>query len=226
MSIDYKNFKPAKTTRVREDIEWSMTRSYNSLDTESPRIMMIGDSICNGYHDFVRSNLADKANISFWATSKCVTDPDFFRELDFVLDSGRFDMVSFNNGAHSPFTNVEEWDEHFTQTVKFIQAKLPHAKLLLITTTPGQDDTRNIQMRRLNETVHGVAKSESLPLLDFYAAMDPVKDKALSDRFHYHEEYKEIQAKMISDKACELLELKTIDLTQKSTETGPAGSLK
>ena len=85
--MNYRDYQPKKTSRVREDIEWSVNYSYNTLDTKNPRVMLIGDSICNAYHYAVRDRLADKANVSYWASSKCVTDPDYFRELEFMLDA-------------------------------------------------------------------------------------------------------------------------------------------
>ena len=86
IKMDYRDYQPKKTSRVREDIEWSINYSYNTLDTKNPRVMLIGDSICNAYHYAVRDRLAGKANVSFWASSKCVTDPDQFREPEFILD--------------------------------------------------------------------------------------------------------------------------------------------
>ena len=83
---DYRQFQPKGLQRTRENIEWTIAYSYNARDCENPRVLLIGDSICHQYHGEVRKNLADCVNISYWASSKCVTDPDYFRELDFVID--------------------------------------------------------------------------------------------------------------------------------------------
>ena len=79
--VNYRDYMPRSTSRMRENIEWSITYTYNSNDTAHPRVLLIGDSICNGYQTKVREKLADTANVTFWASSKCVTDPQYFREV-------------------------------------------------------------------------------------------------------------------------------------------------
>lgn len=54
--MNYRDFQPRATTRVRESIEWSTTYSYNATDTINPRVLLIGDSICNGYQSAVRQS--------------------------------------------------------------------------------------------------------------------------------------------------------------------------
>ena len=48
--IKWQDFAPATTSRGRENIEWSITYSYNATETGKPRVLLIGDSICNGYN--------------------------------------------------------------------------------------------------------------------------------------------------------------------------------
>ena len=108
--VKWQDFAPASTSREREEIEWSITYSYNATQNGRPRVLLIGDSICNGYNGKVRELLHGDVNVSFWASSKCVTDPDYFRELDFMLDAYPYDAVCFNNGLHSISTDRAEWD--------------------------------------------------------------------------------------------------------------------
>ena len=109
-TVSWRAFAPATTTRQREGIEWSTNYAYNATDTTLPRVLLIGDSICNANQDRVRWLLAGKVNVSYWASSKCVTDPDYFRELDFLLEARPYDMVTFNNGLHSLHTDRAEWN--------------------------------------------------------------------------------------------------------------------
>ena len=41
---DYRDYMLKETTRVRESVEWARYYAYNALDTESPRVLMIGDA--------------------------------------------------------------------------------------------------------------------------------------------------------------------------------------
>ena len=224
--ISYRDYMPRSTSRVRENIEWSITYTYNSNDTAHPRVLLIGDSICNGYQTKVREMLADTANVTFWASSKCVTDPQYFRELDFLLDSYRYDIISFNNGLHSLSTDRAEWEAAYASAVAFIRAKCPEAKLVLTLCTPLGDPGKDAVSRALNTCTLALAEAEALPVIDLYAAVAEL-DKAehMSDVFHWKETGKELQAEAI----CAFVrgQLGTgggnVQLT---TETGPDGAMK
>ena len=198
--MKWQDFAPASTSRVREGIEWSITYSYNATEEGKPRVLLIGDSICNGYNGSVRNMLAGRVNVSFWASSKCVTDPDYFRELDFMLDAYPYDAVCFNNGLHSLSTNRAEWDAAYAAAIAFIRAKLPDTKLSLTLSTPLKDPNLTAVSASLNETVSRLAAEEQLPVIDLFAAMDGLdREEYWSDTYHFRAPAIEMQAKVISD---------------------------
>ena len=167
---------------------------------------MAGDSICNGYNSAVRDKLAGEVNVSFWASSKCVTDPDYFRELDFMLDARPYDAVCFNNGLHSLTTDRAEWDEAYASSVAFIRAKLPKAKLALTLSTPLKDPALTAKSASLNETVLRLAREQNLPVIDLFSAMDPLdRERYWSDNCHFRPEAIDIQAGIIADRVREML---------------------
>ena len=89
----WQKYQLEKTSRTKEGIEWSSYYAYNAPDDTSPRVFLIGDSICYGYQDAVRRNLEGKVNVSYWASSKCVTDPMYLRHLDFFMDQNKYDLI-------------------------------------------------------------------------------------------------------------------------------------
>ena len=184
--IKWQDFAPASTSREREEIEWSITYSYNATQNGRPRVLLIGDSICNGYNGKVRELLDGDVNVSFWASSKCVTDPDYFRELDFMLDAYPYDAVCFNNGLHSLSTDRAEWDAAYRAAVEFIQAKLPQTKLSLTLSTPLKDASLTAVSASLNETVLALAEDKELPVIDLFAAMNGLdREEFWSDTYHF-----------------------------------------
>ncbi len=198
--IKWQDFAPATTSRVRENIEWSITYSYNATETGKPRVLLIGDSICNGYNGKVREKLEGRVNVSFWASSKCVTDPDYFRELDFMLDAYPYDAVCFNNGLHSLSTDRAEWDAAYAAAVDFIRAKLPETKLSLTLSTPLKDAKLTAVSASLNETVLRLAEEKNLPVIDLFAAMDGLdREEYWSDTYHFRAPAIDMQAKVIAD---------------------------
>ena len=197
--VKWQDFVPASTSRVREGIEWSITYSYNATQNGRPRVLLIGDSICNGYNGKVRELLDGDVNVSFWASSKCVTDPDYFRELDFMLDAYPYDVVCFNNGLHSLSTDRAEWDAAYRAAVEFIQAKLPQTKLSLTLSTPLKDASLTAVSASLNRTVLALAEEKNLPVIDLFAAMDGLdREEYWSDTYHFRAPAIEMQAKLIS----------------------------
>lgn len=222
--MNYRDFQPEKTSRVREAIEWSVTYSFNATDTKTPRVLLIGDSICNGYQPKVREKLADRANVTFWASSKCVTDPDYFRELDFILDSGRFDFISFNNGLHSLVTDITEWDAAYSSAVRFILAKKPDAKLLLTLSTSLNDPAKTSRSKALNEIVKRVAAENRLEIIDLFTPTDSLdKDAEMADVYHFKAPAIDTQAAIIAETVDRVLGLSHGNNVQKSTETGASG---
>lgn len=198
--MKWQDFAPASTSRVREGIEWSITYSYNATEKGKPRVLLIGDSICNGYNGRVRDMLAGRVNVSFWASSKCVTDPDYFRELDFMLDAYPYDAVCFNNGLHSLLTDRAEWDAAYAAAADFIRAKLPETKLSLTLSTPLKDAKLTAVSASLNETVLRLAEEKNLPVIDLFAAMDGLdREEYWSDTYHFRAPAIDMQAKVISD---------------------------
>jgi len=198
--MKWQDYTPAATTRKREAIEWSIHYAYDTQDTDKPRVLLIGDSICNGYNGAVRDRLAGRVNVSFWASSKCVTDPDYFRELDFMLDARPYDIICFNNGLHSLNTNREEWDAAYASAVAFILAKQPDAKLSLTLSTPLKDAALTAISASLNETVLNIGDKRNLPIIDLFSAMDGLdRDEFWTDACHFQTEAIAIQADLIAD---------------------------
>ena len=204
--MTWQDFAPRSTSRKREGIEWSITYAYDALDESRPRVLLIGDSICNGYNGAVRDKLAGRVNVSFWASSKCVTDPDYFRELDFMLDARPYAAVCFNNGLHSLSTNRAEWDAAYAAAAAFIRAKLPETKLALTLSTPLKDPALTAVSASLNETVRRIAAEEGLRVIDLFSAMEPLdRDTYWSDTYHFRPEAIEKQARIIADNVLEML---------------------
>ena len=64
----------AENVRGHENTEWSISYAYHLTDAKKslPRVLLVGDSICQGYQGKVRAKLEGKANVTYWASSYCV----------------------------------------------------------------------------------------------------------------------------------------------------------
>ena len=185
--------------RQREATEWSITYAFNANDTKLPRVLLIGDSICNGYQSFVKDELKDVAYISFFATSKCATDRSYLKELTHILEEYDYAAIHLNNGLHSLTTDRPTWEAALREVVKTLKAKGKGAKLVWATSTPLKDPALTAKARELNAIAARVMQENGVPADDLYGLMDP-QDRALwSDTFHFHEAARKQQGKQVAD---------------------------
>lgn len=189
----------AGAERQREGTEWSITYWFNANENKLPRILLIGDSICNGYQSFVKKELEGVAYTSFYATSKCVTDRSYIKELTYILDEYDYSVIHFNNGLHSLGTDRAEWEAALRNVVQVLREKGKGATLIFATSTPLKVPEMTEKAKELNRIAERVMAEEKIPIDDLFALMDPQDRSLWSDTFHYHEAGRKMQAKQVAD---------------------------
>lgn len=230
---NYKDFLPEKSTRTRENIEWAIFYSFNAPDEKSPRTLVVGDSINYQYKDALRDKLADKVNITSWASSKCVTDVTYLKDFDYVLEYNRYDLITFNNGIHylTVPTSFDEWERAYRRTLEFIMAKHPAIPLALVLCTPIADDGKNAVVKKLNSITLQIAEDFKLPVIDLYSPMDKLdRNEFWNDLYHFKPSAIEIQADImaewISNKLSDVIADHNDKLFQAGSATGPSGAVR
>ncbi len=186
--------------RQREATEWVVSYWYNADNLKLPRILLIGDSICNGYQEMVNNELAGTAYTSFYASSKCITDRTYLSQLAFMLDEYDYAVIHFNNGLHSLNTGPAEWKAGLQTAVKLIKEKSKGAKIIWASSTPLKSPDITAKVEALNEIAEKVMKKNDIPTNDLFALMDVMdRNKFWIDKFHFTDNAKEIQARQVSD---------------------------
>ena len=74
----------------RENIEWCDIWVSGATGTTYPRVLLIGDSIARSYYPHVQKQLEGRYACARIASSKCVADPVYVRELELVLREYEF----------------------------------------------------------------------------------------------------------------------------------------
>jgi hypothetical protein len=69
------------------------------IDPKLPRVLLVGDSILNGYLPHVVKVLDGKANVDAWVNPYHQSE-DFTRRLALALENGPYDVVHLNTGLH------------------------------------------------------------------------------------------------------------------------------
>lgn len=202
----YKKFEPADPTpRPQENIDWNEFVSFNARDEKSPRVLLVGDSIVNGFKEAAAARLgASGVNVSAWSSSMCASDPDYIFALNLAIEQGRWDAVGFHNGGHLHMPDWRARKAHIENALDFISAKLPRAKLFLISRTPLKDG-RKIA----DEALFEISRERGIPIVDFISlmeGMDPGENWA-GDGVHFREPGKRFQGDAVAKAALEALEM-------------------
>lgn len=223
MTTDYRNYRIENSARRGEDIEWSTFYIYNNLDEHSFRVALIGDSICNGYQGALRERLARRANIAFWASSYCVTDPAYLPLLTAFLDRVRPGLIVFNNGLHCFTSDPGQWSAAYSLTARYLVDRFPSARVVLLNSTPLREDSGG-KVARINKMTAAAAEQLRLPLIDFYSECDRFDRSQWRDNYHFSPEAIRHQADFLAAALAPYLPGNG-DLEQRSTATGPSGAL-
>lgn len=184
---------------TREPTEWLITYRYNANEAKCPRVLLIGDSICNGYQEKVRDKLAGKAYVSFIATSRCLTDPYYAEDLARILERDTYEVIHFNNGLHSLKVNEEFWESELCRTLALIKEKASGASVIWATSTPLCDPEMTRKVVTLNAIAARVMQEEKIPINDLFGLMNPMdRSEYWVDTFHYNDAAKQIQADRVA----------------------------
>ena len=186
------NCPVAENKGGRENIEWSMYYAFGMTDEtrDLPRVLLVGDSICNFYQTDVRERLKGKANVTFWVSSYCVTRPEYKRHLMFALDDAKYDVIHFNNGLHSLKTPTDAWAKSLKATLELIREKQPQAKIVWCSSTPLTNADKTAKCRELNAAAAKVVAELGVDGTDdLFALCDPLdREQNWMDACHFKRE--------------------------------------
>ena len=179
-------------------------------DPSLPRVLLMGDSILNGYLAGVTKALEGKAYVDAWVTPTSQGDKSLPRQIAEVAAQGPYDIIHFNLGLHGwqkgriPDGQFEPLTHAMVQAFK---KEAPKAKLIWASTTPvtaqdhpGELDPEiNPVIVEHNAMAAKVMKEEGVPIDNLGALMMPHLDLARGDRFHWKPEGTALLVKQVSD---------------------------
>ncbi|MBR2622063.1 MAG: SGNH/GDSL hydrolase family protein [Clostridia bacterium] len=226
-NISYKDYVIEAPLR-KEGVEWSYNYSYNANDQESPRVLLLGDSICNGYQPHVRKVLEHRVNVSYWISSFCVTRERYFRMLEMVLEENRYDLVLFNHGAHCN-NELSLWADAYRSAARFIKDKLNGVKMGFVYCAPTRLDGINERSIKLNAVAADLAAEYGDTVIDLWTPFAELGqgDDVFIDNFHFARPRQEEMGRIVANAVCEILGISEDgDVVQVGNEHGPSGAIK
>ncbi len=185
----------------RERIEWINVWIPDATVNLLPRVLLVGDSITQGYYGKVAGLLSGKAYVGRLTTSLSVCDPKFLDVLKPVLESFHFAVVQFNNGIHGADYPLEAYRKGLEKAFRFLRAEARGARLIWASTTPArfqpENKARNAQILARNRVALELCKKYGFPVNDLYALSKDL-DPLHRDSFHYRAEAIRTQARAVA----------------------------
>lgn len=209
-----------RDSRVQSNGKAWGIRQAAITDPSLPRVLLIGDSILNGYLGRVTRRLEGKAYVDGWVNPFCQSE-SYNAQLEKVLTTlGPYDVVHFNMGLHGfqrdrvvkgqaekqpriPEDQFEPLTRAFVEVIKRVN---PKAKIIWASTTPISlkedltklDPVQNPIIEEHNRLVAKVMGEMQVPVNDFYTLMCQHLDLK-SDGFHWKDAAKQIQGNACAD---------------------------
>jgi len=186
-------------TRLHSDGKGWRLEQANIEDPKRPRVLLIGDSILNGYLKPVTAALDGKAYVDAWVNPYTQSSYKLDEMVAEVLAHGPYDVIHFNMGLHGwqkgriPEGQFEPLTK---KLVEDLRKGAPKAKLIWASTTPvttkGKPGELDAEINPIiiehNRMAAKVMSELNLPVDDLYAVMLPHIDLARGDQFHWKPE--------------------------------------
>ena len=188
---------------------WGCYRITN-VDPALPRVLLIGDSIANGYHAAVAKSLKGKANLDLYITPLHVAAPDYQPKLSAALKYGPYAVIHFNESGLHAWTpgRVPEgqYGKYFAEAVAVLRADAPKARLIWASNTPvtvqGKpgvpDKVVGQTVIDMNTAARAVAEKEGLAIDDLHTLMADKLNLAAGDRWHWSGKGVAVQAEAVT----------------------------
>ena len=174
-----------------------------------PRVLLIGDSIVNGYRGAVCQELAGIANVDTWLTPLHLKSDKLHDDLERVLAQGPYDVVHFNIGLHgwTPGRIPEgEYEPLLRAYVNVLKAHGGKATLIWGSTTQitvrdrptDLDPEHNPTIVKRNTIAARVMDDMGVKVDDLYGLMSDKLNLAKGDKYHWQTEARKLQGKHVA----------------------------
>jgi len=186
-------------------------------DPKLPRVLLIGDSILNGYHRKAAELLRGKVNLDVWITPKHIGVKDLPDEMKAIFAEHSYDLILFNDIGLHAWTPGRIPEGQYEPLMRAHLANLrkfaPKAKLIWASTTPMTTKTRPIALDpefnpvivERNRIVAKIMKENQVPIADYYDILATKLDLAAGDRFHWTKPAYELLAQHAAQRIAQAL---------------------
>lgn len=204
---------------MREAFSQKLEKEHTIYDGDcsQPKVVLLGDSICNGYTKYVQKNLEGKVKI-YHPTDVGRFTTYFLRYIAEWAHNLRIgsdiDIVHFNVGlwdilriyGDEPLVSLEQYTDNLKRIYKRLRYVFPNAKLIFALTTPICEDASDYSLLRINADVSAYNKAAKIvfekcgvDINDLHAIAMELLQEHYQDMVHFTEEGYERLGRHVSE---------------------------
>lgn len=192
----------------RERLEWANFWWNSANDNKKPRVLIVGDSICNGASGNVYAKLDDVAYVDKFVSSKNVKDPALLKEMRYMLSEYTYKVIHFNHGLHGLRIKEDEYEGYLRAYVTEVVKLSRGARLIWGSITPlrgSADTSQNQLLKRRNAVAAKVMAEFGIPVDDLWGVIwgadnaDAIRSDNKGDAYHYNGKGNELIAQAMAD---------------------------
>jgi sialate O-acetylesterase len=194
------------------------TDLYPVVDPSLPRVLLIGDSIMNGYSPAVVEALRGKANVVRMVAFGMIGRDDA-AAAEFCatkLKDGDYALIHYNDGLHSlpPRITDEQFGVGLSAMLKHLKTVTP--RVIWATTTPAPDrnntlgpESQNAAVVTRNQMSKKIAAEQGVSVIDLYGLVEPRRETLQGfANLHFTPEGSKLMGEEIAARIAEELEKK------------------
>ena len=174
----------------KEQKEWIRAWCDDTNENDLPRVLLIGDSIVNGYQEKVRELLSGVCYVDFLATSYAIDMPIYHKLVPAFATDSCYDLIHYNNGLHG----IHIGKRTYKSGVKKVLKKIADGKKVILATstivykgsTKRKDGAWMKRVRERNAALKELSVELGYDLDDLYEASTTIPfEKRYGDGTHY-----------------------------------------
>jgi len=181
-----------------ETYEWDNTWIDHANDTETPRVLYIGDSISYATRRIVTETAEGKFLVDGYGSSKALDNPFLFDSIKmFAAQQGSRSAIIVNNGLHGwHLDDNSEYGALYEKLIAFLLEEFKGTPVFVVLTTSVRDEGREQRVKVRNAAAVAVAEKYGLGIIDLYS-ISAAHQELWSDGVHFKRECYEMFAKYI-----------------------------
>ncbi len=163
-----------------------------------PNVLLIGNSVMNGYKNVVIADISQSANVDYWLTPKHLNSEHLFEDLAKIVSYRNYSVIHFNIGLHGwPEGRImeNEYIPLLTKYVRTIKENANRSRLIWASITPVTESQNAELNQKINPTIakrnalaREVMENYQIPINDLYGLVVDRLHLAKLDRFHWKPE--------------------------------------